>query len=323
MQLSREDMLRAYRLMRTIREFEERVFVEFENGNVPGFVHLCYGQEATAVATGMNLTDRDKLSITHRGHGHSIAKGCDINSMMQELYGKSTGLCGGKGGSMHIADLSRGMLGANGIVGGTAPLAVGAALTIKTRGEDGVSVCSMGDGASNQGLVFEALNMAVVLQLPVIFLYENNGWGEGTSHDYAVGSKDIAGRAGAFGLPHVKVDGTDFFAVHEAMREAVERGRSGGGPSVVESVNRRFGGHFVGDPMLYRTPDEREHTREFMDPVKIFRKKVLESNLLEEAQLDEIDKEAVKTIEDAADSAAAAAFPDPKELETDVYVSYY
>ncbi len=322
MQIGREDMLRAYRLMRTIRNFEERVFTEFENGNIPGFVHLCYGQEATAAATGMNLTDRDKLSITHRGHGHSIAKGCDVRAMMRELYGKAGGLCGGKGGSMHIADLSRGMLGANGIVGCTAPLAVGAALSIKTRGEDGVAVCSMGDGASNQGLVFEALNFAVVLQLPVIFLYENNGWGEGTAHDYAVGSKDIAGRAAGFGLPAVKVDGTDFFAVYEAFKGAVERGRSGGGPSVVETVSRRFGGHFVGDPMLYRTPEERELTRRDKDPLKIFRAKVIGAGLLDDAQLDAIDAEAAELIEDAARDAAAAPFPDASELETDVYVSY-
>lgn len=322
MQLSREQLLKAYRLMRTIRAFEERVFVEFERGNIPGFVHLYNGQEASAVGVCMNLTDADKIGSTHRGHGHCIAKGVDVRGMMHEIYGKRDGVCGGKGGSMHIADLDKGMIGANAIVGGAPPLAVGAALAIKTRGEDSVSVSFTGDGGSNQGTVFEAMNLAVVLQLPVIFIFENNGFGEGTGHDYAVGSRDIAGRAAGFGMPATRVDGLDFFAVHDAVREAVERARAGGGPSAVETVAKRFGGHFVGDAMLYRSAEERERTLRDEDPLKIFRKKVTEAQLLTSEQLDALDDEIATLIEESAVSAGAAAFPSAADLETDVYVSY-
>ncbi len=227
MQLSREELLKAYRDMATIRQFEERVQDEFSKGGIPGFVHLYAGEEASAVGVCMHLGPQDQIASTHRGHGHSIAKGCDPVLMMQELFAKKTGLCGGKGGSMHIADLDRGMLGANGIVGGGPPLVVGAALTAKTLGRNTVAVSFTGDGGSNQGTTFEAMNMAVVLKLPAIFVFENNQYGEGTPFEYAVGSRDIAGRAAGFGLPSVKVSGDDFFAVHEAAREAVERARDG------------------------------------------------------------------------------------------------
>src|SRR6202047_5033103 len=200
--------------MATIRRFEERVQEEFSKGGIPGFVHLYAGEEAAAVGVCSHLGPRDYIASTHRGHGHSTAKGCDPTLMMQELFAKKTGLCGGKGGSMHIADLDRGMLGANGIVGGGPPLVVGAALTAKTLGRDTVAVSFTGDGGSNQGTTFEAMNMAVVLKLPAIFVFENNQYGEGTGHDYAVGSRDIAGRAAGFGLPSVKGSGDDFFGVH-------------------------------------------------------------------------------------------------------------
>src|SRR6266404_2778645 len=191
MQLSREELVRAYRSMVTIRRFEDRVQEEFSAGNIPGFVHLYAGEEASAVGMCMHLTDRDRIASTHRGHGHCIAKGCDTEAMMSELFAKAGGLCGGKGGSMHIADLDRGMLGANGIVGGGPPLVVGAALTAKTLGRGTVAVSFTGDGGSNQGTTFEAMNMAVVLKLPAIFVFENNQYGEGTGVDYAVGSHDI------------------------------------------------------------------------------------------------------------------------------------
>ena len=223
MQLSREELLKAYRAMATIRRFEERVQEEFSKGGIPGFVHLYAGEEASAVGVCSHLRDDDYIASTHRGHGHSIAKGCDPVLMMQELFAKESGLCGGKGGSMHIADLDRGMLGANGIVGGGPPLVVGAALSAKTLGRDSVAVSFTGDGGSNQGTTFEAINLAVVLKLPAIFVFENNQYGEGTGVGYAVGSHDIAGRAAGFGLPAVKVNGDDFFAVHEAAEEAVAR----------------------------------------------------------------------------------------------------
>jgi pyruvate dehydrogenase E1 component alpha subunit len=321
MQLSRDDLLRSYRLMRGIRVFEERVKLEFESGNIPGFVHLYAGQEANAVGVCMNLTDADKIGSTHRGHGHCIAKGCEIRGMMHEIFARADGLCGGKGGSMHIADLSKGMLGANAIVGGAPPLAVGAALAAKTRGDGTVSVSFCGDGGSNQGTTFEAMNLAVVLKVPCIFIFENNGFGEGTGVDYAVGSRDIAGRAGAFGMPSTKVDGSDFFRVYEATREAVELARGGGGPSAIEIVANRFYGHFEGDPQLYRSAEERKRARD-ADCLVVFRRRVTESGLLDMAQLDEIDRLVDAEVDAAAESARVAPFPKAADLLTDVYVSY-
>lgn len=322
MQLSREDLLDSYRRMRTIRAFEDRLHDEFALGGIPGFVHLYAGQEACAVGMCMNLTDEDMIGSTHRGHGHCIAKGCDVEAMMLEIYGKKGGLCGGKGGSMHIADLSKGMLGANGIVGGNPPLAVGAALAAKTLNTGKVAVSFAGDGASNQGTTFEAMNMAVVLQLPVIFVVENNGYGEGTGVSYAVGAKDIAQRAAAFGMPGVSVDGSDFFAVHEAAREAVERARAGGGPSAIEMRITRYYGHFEGDPQLYRAADEVPGLRETLDCLKKFRQRVTESKLLDMSQLDTIDAEVAALIDRAVAKAKAAEFPGAADLTTDVYVKY-
>jgi len=321
-QLKREEMLKAYRLMRTIRSFEERVLVEFEGGNIPGFVHLYSGQEASAVGVCMNLTDSDKIGSTHRGHGHCIAKGVDVRGMMHEIFGRRDGLCGGKGGSMHIADLSKGMIGANAIVGGAPPLAVGAALAAKTKGDGSVAVSFTGDGGSNQGTVFEAMNLAVVLELPVIFVFENNGFGEGTGHDYAVGSRDITARAAGFGMPAERVDGRDVFAVREAAAEAIGRARAGRGPSALETVAKRFGGHFIGDPMHYRTADERARTQRDDDPLKIFRDKVTDAQLLTYEQLDAIDDEVAGLIDRSAKSAMEAAFPTQDDLETNVYAAY-
>ena len=322
MSLDQETLLGAYRKMRTIREFEERVHIEFMAGHIPGFVHLYAGQEAVATGACLHLRKEDYIGSTHRGHGHSIAKGCDVKGMMLELFGKKGGLCGGKGGSMHIADLEQGMLGANAIVGGSPPLAIGAALSAKTRGTDNVAISFSGDGASNQGTTFESMNMAVVLNLPCVFLFENNGYGEGTGVDYAVGSKDIAGRAAGFGLPSVKVDGADFFAVEAAAAEAIDRARSGGGPSAIEAAVTRFYGHFIGDPQTYRAADEVEKLRADRDCLKIFRAKVTGDGRLSDAQLDEIDAEVDTLIEDCVTAAKAAEFPDEADLLTDVYVSY-
>ena len=214
--------------------------------------------------------------------------------MMLELFAKQGGLCGGKGGSMHIADLHQGMLGANGIVGGGPPLVVGAALTAKTLRTGNVAVAFTGDGGSNQGTTFEAMNMAVVLQLPAIFVFENNGYGEYTGASYAVGSRDIAGRAAGFGLPAAKVSGDDFFAVHEAAREAVERARGGGGPSAIEVDTCRFYGHHSGDAQLYRGKDEVRKLREDRDCLKHFRRRVGEAGLLETHELDAVDGEVAR-----------------------------
>jgi pyruvate dehydrogenase E1 component alpha subunit len=322
MQLSREQLIRAYRDMRTIRAFEDRVSEEFQAGQIPGFVHLYAGEEASAVGVCMHLTDQDHIASTHRGHGHCIAKGCDVEAMMKELFAKQGGLCGGKGGSMHIADLDRGMLGANGIVGGGPPLVCGAALTAKTLGTGRVAVAFVGDGGSNQGTTFEALNLAVVLRLPAIFVFENNRYGEGTGVDYAVGSKDIAGRAKGFGLPTAKVDGTDFFAVHEAARDAVDRARDGGGPSAIEVEMQRFYGHHSGDAQLYRAKDEGKLARAKADCLANFRRRVTAGGLLDAGVFEQIDAEVGARIDRAVAAAKAAPPPLPEALLQDVYLSY-
>jgi TPP-dependent pyruvate/acetoin dehydrogenase alpha subunit len=321
-QISHEALIKSYRDMVTIRRFEERVQEEFSKGGIPGFVHLYAGQEASAVGVCSHLGAKDYIASTHRGHGHSIAKGCDVTGMMAELFARKDGLCGGKGGSMHIADLDQGMLGANGIVGGGPPLVVGAALTAKTLGTGTVAISFTGDGGSNQGTTFEAMNMAVVLKLPAIFVFENNGYGEYTGASYAVGSGDIAGRAAGFGLPASKVSGDDFFAVHEAAREAVERARSGGGPSAIEVDTCRFYGHHSGDAQLYRGKDEVRRLREGRDCIKNFRQRVAEVSLLESSELDAVDDEVASLIDAAVAAARAGTPPDAAALLTDVYVSY-
>ena len=320
--MKKEELLKAYSTMRTIRTFEERCDKEFMQGNIPGFVHLYAGQEAVAVGVCSHLSDEDKIGSTHRGHGHCIAKGCDVKGMMHEIMGKADGLCKGKGGSMHIADLSKGMLGANAIVGGAPPTAVGAALTAKTLGNNTVAVAFSGDGASNQGTTFEAMNMAVVLQVPVIFVFENNGYGEHTGADYAVGSKDIARRAEGFGLPTYKVDGTDFFEVYETSGKAIKDAREGKGPSAIEAEAVRFGGHFIGDPQNYRAEGELDKLRAERDCLKIFRSKVISDFDLKEEELNLIDKEVNALIDDCTKSGISAPMPDVKELTSDVYLNY-
>ena len=321
MQLSREDLLKAYTQMRTIRDFEERVHEEFSAGNIPGFVHLYAGEEASGVGFCMHLTDVDRIASTHRGHGHCIAKGCDTKGMMYEIFGRKEGLCGGKGGSMHIADLEKGMMGANGIVGGGPPLICGAALTAKTLKTGGVAIAFVGDGGSNQGTTFESYNLAKVWNLPAIFVVEDNGYAESTGAAWSVGGSQV-GRAEGFGMPGHQVDGTDFFAVHEVAREVIERARNGGGPSLVHVKLNRYFGHFEGDAMTYRGPDEVAKAREAHDPLKIFRQRVVEAALLEPEALDKIDAEVKSHIDQVTVEAKAASMPTEKDLLTDVYVSY-
>ena len=321
LQLSRDQLAAAYRRMRTIRVFEDAVHDEFAAGNIPGFVHLYAGEEASGVGVCMHLDDRDAIASTHRGHGHCIAKGVDPTGMMAEIYGKITGTCRGKGGSMHIADLSKGMLGANGIVGGGPPLICGAALTAKTLKTGGVAVCFMGDGAFNQGTTAESMNLAKVWNLPAIFVVEDNGYAESTGSGWSVGGSQL-GRAEGFGMPGHQVDGTDFFAVYEVAREVIERARGGGGPSLVHVKLNRYFGHFEGDAMTYRGPDEVAKLRQTKDPLQIFRQRVVEAALLEPADLDRIDGEVKSHIDQVTTEAKAAAMPTEKDLLTDVYVSY-
>ncbi len=321
MQLTRDDLLRAYRTMRTIRVFEERVHAESQAGRVPGSTHLYAGQEAVAVGVCMALDGRDHIVSTHRGHGHSIAKGCEVGPMMAEILGKATGTCKGKGGSMHIADLTKGMLGANGIVGGGPPLACGAALSAKTLGTGGVAVTFSGDGAFNQGTTAESMNLAMVFRLPVIFVIEDNGWGEATSSDFAVAG-DIVARARGYGMAAESVDGLSLSDVHEATRTAVARGREGGGPTLLHIRTERFFGHFNGDPDTYRSDATKADQRASRDCLVRLRRLLAEGAIVPEADLAAVDAEVAAEIEAAVAAARAAPDPAPETLTTDVYVAY-
>ncbi|MDE0048639.1 MAG: thiamine pyrophosphate-dependent dehydrogenase E1 component subunit alpha [Rhodospirillales bacterium] len=321
MQLSRDELLKAYRTMAAARHFEDSVFENFSDGKIPGFVHLSAGQEATAAGVYMALDERDWIATTHRAHGQCIARGLDLQETMDEIYGATTGVCGGKGGSMHIADLDKGMLGANGIIGATGPLAVGAGLSARAKGENGVAVAFYGDGGSNQGLIFEAYNLANIWKLPVIFICEDNGYAEATPSSYSVAGSQVA-RANGFGMPAVEIDGFDFFAIHDAMKDAVERARNGEGPSLIHIKTARFYGHFVGDAQTYRADGEIDSLRADKDCLKLFREKVVETGLLTDEQLDEIYEEEKTRIQDAASAAQVAPRATEADLMTDVYSSY-
>ena len=320
--LSKDQLLQAYRMMKTIREFEERVHVEFATGDLPGFVHLYAGEEAAGTGIMMHLHQEDYISSTHRGHGHCIAKGVDVKGMVAELYGRSSGTCHGKGGSMHIADLDMGMMGANGILGAGAPLACGAALASKYKKDGSVGISFLGDGASNAGNFLESLNLAAVWDLPVIFVVENNGYAQATSRDYAVAVDSYVDRALGFGMPGVTVDGTDFFAVYEASGEIISRARDGGGPSLLECNMIRFYGHYEGDAQTYRGSDEVEEIRKNRDCLKKFVQQVTDENYLSISDLEKIDKEISILIDEAFDEAKKAPPPTEADLLTDVYVNY-
>ncbi|MBB3981047.1 pyruvate dehydrogenase E1 component alpha subunit [Sphingobium fontiphilum] len=320
MQLSREALIRAYRQMKTIRMFEERLHDEIALGEIAGFTHLYAGQEACAVGVCEHLDPTDYIISTHRGHGHCIAKGCDVIAMMKEIYGSSEGLCEGKSGSMHIADVGVGMLGANGIVGAGAPIAVGAGITAKSNGT--VSICFSGDGACNQGTTFEAMNMAVVLKLPVIFVFENNHYSEHTGEAYAVGAESMTARSAAFGMKAIKANGIDFFDVYQAMGELIEYCKAGNGPASIELDCERFYGHFEGDPQRYRGDGELDRIREERDCLKTFRTKVTEAKLLEGAELDTVDSEVADLIDRAVAQSKTATRPTAEDVTTNVYISY-
>ena len=320
--LGREDLLQAYRTMKTIREFEERVHAEFATGELPGFVHLYAGEEAAATGIMLNLRKDDHIASTHRGHGHCIAKGVDVKGMFAELYGRATGICRGKGGSMHIADLDLGMMGANGILGAGAPLVCGAALASKYKKDGSVAVSFVGDGASNAGNFLESLNLAAVWDLPAIFVVENNAYAQSTSRDYAVAVDSYVDRASGFGMPGVTVDGTDFFAVHEAGGEMIARAREGGGPSLLECAMIRFFGHYEGDAQTYRAPGEVEDIRANRDCLTKFVQQATQAEAVEQGDLERIDREVAALIDQAVEEARKAPHPAAEDLLTDVYVSY-
>jgi acetoin:2,6-dichlorophenolindophenol oxidoreductase subunit alpha len=321
MEISRDKLRWVYEHMVLIRKFEDKVHELFAAGKLPGFVHLYAGEEAVAIGICAALRDDDFITSTHRGHGHCIAKGVEVRGMMAELFGKATGVCKGKGGSMHIADMDKGMLGANGIVGGGPPLACGAALMAKVKKTSQVAACFFGDGASNQGTFHEALNLAAIWKLPVLFVCENNGYAESTSTDYSMNIKNVADRAIGYGMPGVVADGMDFFAVYAKAAEAVERARHGEGPTLIEAKTYRYYGHFEGDALKYRTREEEQgyHTR---DVLESFKRKVTADGVLESAELEAIEKKAQAEIDEAVAFAEASPHPNPAECLEDVYVKY-
>jgi pyruvate dehydrogenase E1 component alpha subunit len=321
MDLNREKLLEAYRLMRMIRAFEEKLNDLVTSGKLGGFLHLYAGEEAVAVGVCSHLGDGDFVGSTHRGHGHCIAKGVDVAGMMAELFGRSTGLCKGKGGSMHIADLDKGMLGANGIVGGGIPLATGAGLTAKQKKTGGVSISFFGDGASNQGQFHESLNMASNWKLPVVYVVENNGYGEFTPTSFVVPVKDIADRAVSYGMNSMIADGMDFFDVYEKAGEAIERARAGEGPTLLECKTYRFYGHYIGDPMRYRSKEESEDWKQNRDPLDRIESRAVEAGLVSADDLREIDGAVEEELGAAIEAAEAAPLPGLEEVLTDVYVN--
>ncbi len=322
MGLPKEKLLRAYRQMKTIREFEERAHAEIMNGQIAGFTHLYTGQEANAVGVCEHLSGGDTIVSTHRGHGHCIARGADVTGMMKELWGSAEGLCKGKGGSMHVADIDNGILGANGIVAGGPPISVGAALAQKIRGTKNVAVSFSGDGSVNQGTCFEAMNLAVVLQVPAIFVIENNYYSEHTNISYAVGCDDLKARTEGFGFPVFVADGSDFFAVFEAAGKAIEHARAGSGPAGIFAEQGRYHGHFVGDPQNYRADGELNDLRANYDCLKIFREKTADNPAVSSAELDRIDGEVMALIDQSVAAAKAAPRPTPEQVTEDVYINY-
>ncbi len=301
----REALERGLRVMTRIRAFEDRVMREFAKGDMPGFVHTYHGSEPVAAGVCAHLTDADMITSTHRGHGHCIAKGCDFEPMVAELYGRETGLCRGRGGSMHIADFARGILGANAIVGGGISLAVGAALAARVLSDGRVAVSFFGDGAANQGIFHESLNLAAIWRLPVVFVCENNGWAESTPVSYSTSVADIAERAAAYGIDGAVVDGSDYAAVHEAAGRAVEQARAGGGPTLIEAKVTRVRGHYVGDPEQYRSREQRRAART-ADPL---------ARLRAEIDIGDYEQQVVAELDRAYESARAAPWPDPAQVE--------
>ena len=316
MKMEKEQARWIYKTMNEIRFFEEKVHKIFSDGQIPGFVHLYVGEEAVATGVMSQLTDDDYITSTHRGHGHAIAKGCDLNGMMAEIMGKRDGLGHGKGGSMHVAEIDKGMLCANGIVGGGFGLAIGASISIINQGKDNVAVCFFGDGAANEGTFHEGLNFASILNLPVIFVCENNQFAEGTTHDYASASETIAERASAYNMPGVRVDGMNVLEVYQATQEAVERAKKGEGPTLIECDTYRKYGHFEGDEQKVKSPNDRNADK---NATVEFRKQAIEEGWLTEEEADDIEKTAEQAVEDAVKFADESELPDEDSLYKDVF----
>ena len=305
--------------MLRIRRFEERCVALSSKGKLPGFLHLYIGEEAVATGVCANLQADDYITSTHRGHGHVIAKGGDVRRMMAELYGKETGYCKGKGGSMHIADGRIGILGANGIVGGGLQIAAGAGTGLQFLGKDQVVVCFFGDGAASQGAFHESVNLSSTWKLPVIYVNENNGFAISTDGSRQRNIEQIAGRAVAYGIPGRRIDGNDVMQVYETANEAVRRARAGEGPTLIECVTWRWRGHSEGDPEhYYRTQAETEAWME-KDPILALEKRIIEAQYADQAVFEAINEAVMKEIDEAVDFGEQSAYPDIKEVISDVY----
>ena len=306
-----------YMKMLHTRKFEEKVAYFFSRGMVHGTTHLYVGEEATAIGAIATISDGDWITSTHRGHGHAVGKGLDINRMMAELLGKSTGYCKGKGGSMHISDIALGHLGANGIVGGGIPIATGAGITVKMRNEEKVVLCFFGDGAINQGTFHESVNLASIWNLPVVYICENNQYGMSMSQKRATNVEDLSLRAGAYGIPGVRVDGNDVLAVYDAVRDAVAYARKNG-PYLVVAETYRYLGHSKSDANRYRTKEEIDEWKE-KDPIRRMRTYLQENKTFSARELDAMEEKATQEIEAAVDFARNSADPDLADLSTEVY----
>ncbi|MEM3640839.1 MAG: pyruvate dehydrogenase (acetyl-transferring) E1 component subunit alpha [Candidatus Bathyarchaeia archaeon] len=316
--LAKDKLMEMYGKMLEIRLFEEKVFELYAQNLVPGTIHLYTGQEAVAVGVCSALRKDDYITSTHRGHGHCIAKGADLKRVMAEILGKKTGYCKGKGGSMHIADFSIGMLGATAVVGAGIPVATGAGLSAKLRKTDQVAACFFGDGASNQGTFHEGINMAAIWRLPVIFVCENNLYAMGTRQSMVMVIENVAERASAYGIPGVVVDGNDVLAVYEVAVKAVERARKGEGPTLIECKTYRHRGHSRVDPARYR-PKEEVEAWLAKDPIKRFKDRLLQTGTLTEAELRQIEGEASAKVDEAVKFALESPYPAPEEALEDVY----
>ena len=317
--MDKERMLWIYENMQKIRKFELKAQDLFERNELRGSVHLYTGQEAIASTVCSLLTDEDYITSTHRGHGHCIGKGAELAPALAELMGKDTGYCGGRGGSMHIADVTKGNLGANAIVGGGIPIAVGSGLAAKLKGTDQVAVTFFGDGASNQGVFHEALNLASVWKLPVVFICENNGFGISVPAWQSTSVEDISDRGGGYNMPAYTADGNDVLAINEVTTKAIERARKGQGPTLIEFKTYRWLGHWTGDPQVYRTREEVEEWKKKC-PIKRFEDYLLEEGIATREQLDKIEKDVIKEMEDAEKFALES--PQPDETTVMDYVFY-
>jgi len=317
--IRKEELINMYTTMLTIRRFEERVAGEFKKGSIPGVVHSYIGQEAIAVGVCAHLRKEDRIVSNHRGHGHCIAKGANLKPMMAEIYGKKTGYCKGKGGSMHIADFSVGMLGANGIVGAGLPIAVGTALAAQLEGGDRVSVVFFGDGACHEGEFHEALNLASIWKLPIIFACENNLYGVNMPIWEAIPVEHIVERAVAYAMPGTIIDGNDLSAVYEAADTAVARARDGEGPSLLEFKTYRWRGHFEADYIPDLRPTEEIEDWKKRCPIARLEGELLETGILDRKALDDINEEVMSRVEDCVRYAVESPFPDPEDTLEDIF----